>query len=296
MCDDLSPHFHRMIAFAPRINSSKQRSDTCESMTLKQQCDFGRGSLVRTRTIDDDVPVVWKLMATRFDFVQNEVDCSLNDRWVAFQLRLGTQIKNDRILTGFQLLTEFRHGNSRHAQLAQQASPLPVFVGNVKRDQSGHQTQRAAADMGNGRANLFYLIAEQIAETKERTSVKERAEAVKKEELSDRDSRHSCQRRRYCAHARHKFRRNYSTQAISREYILRPANTRVGFKRNSTKKVQNLVASIAPQIKPKRVRDQAGNHRGRDAEGETEFTGGGKRARSQQQRQRWDRQPHLFHE
>ena len=29
----------------------------------------------------------------------------------------------------------------------------------------------AAADMGNGRANLFYLIAEQIAEAQERTSV-----------------------------------------------------------------------------------------------------------------------------
>src|SRR5437773_1794690 len=111
-----------MIAFAPRINTSQQRSDAGEAVALKQQCDFGSGSLVRARTIDDNVPVVWKLMATCFDFVQNEVDCSLNDRWVAFQLRLGTQIKNDRILTGFQLLTEFHHGNSRHAQLAQQAT------------------------------------------------------------------------------------------------------------------------------------------------------------------------------
>src|SRR5882762_7047834 len=202
MCDDLSPHFHRMIAFAPRINSSKQRPDACESMTLKQQCDFCSGSLVRTRTIDDDVPVVWKFMATRFDFVENEVDCSLNDRWVAFQLCLGTQIKNDRILTGFQLLTKFRHSDPRHAQLAQQAPPLPVFVGDVKRGQSGHQTQRAAADMGHRCANLFYLIAEQIAETKEGTSVKERAEAVEEEKLSDRDSGHSCQRRGYRAHAR----------------------------------------------------------------------------------------------
>ena len=77
-----------MVAFAPRINSSKQRPDAGESMTLKQHCDFGSGSLVGARTIDDDVPVVWKLIATRFDFVENEVDCSLNDRGVAFQLRL----------------------------------------------------------------------------------------------------------------------------------------------------------------------------------------------------------------
>src|SRR6266487_626800 len=267
-----------MIAFAPRINSSKQRPDACEAMTLKQQCDFGSGSLVRARTIDDDVPVMWELMATRFDFVQNEVDCSLNDRRVAFQLRFGTQIENDRILTGFQLLTKFRHSDPRHAQLAQQAPPLPVFVGDVKRGQSGHQTQRAAADMGNGRGNFFYLIAEKIAETKERTSVKQRAEAVKKEELSNRNSGHSGQRRRYCAHAWHKFRRNHSTQTISRKYILRPANTRIGLKRNPTKKVQDLLASIAPQIKPKRVRDQAGNHRGRDAKGKTKFAVSGKRA------------------
>src|SRR5436190_16156460 len=118
-----------MIAFTPRINSSKQRPDACESMTLKQQCDSGSGSLVRARTIDDDVPVVWELMATCFDFVQNEMDCSLNDRGVAFQLRLGTQIENDRILTGLQLLTKFRNGDPRHAQLAQQTPPLPVFVG-----------------------------------------------------------------------------------------------------------------------------------------------------------------------
>src|SRR6184192_1625290 len=177
-----------MIAFAPRINSSKQRPDTGEAVALKQQCDFCSGSFVRTRTIDDDVPVVWKLMATRFDFVQKEVDCSLNDRWVAFQLRLGTQIKNDRVFTGFQLLTKFRHRDPRHAQLAQKAPPLPVFVGDVKRGQSGHQTQRAAADMGDGRANLFYLIAEQITEAQERTSVKQRAEAVKEQKLSDRDS------------------------------------------------------------------------------------------------------------
>src|SRR5258705_4502246 len=120
-----------MIAFAPCINSSKQRSDAGEAMALKDQCDFGRASLVRARTIDDDVPVVWELMATCFDFVQNEVDCSLNDRWVALQLRLGTQIKNDRILTCVQLLAEFRHSDPRHAQLAQQATTLPVFVGNV---------------------------------------------------------------------------------------------------------------------------------------------------------------------
>src|SRR5207247_11341781 len=120
-----------MIAFAPRIHSSKQRSDMRECMTLKQQCDFGSGSFVRTRTIDDDVPVVWELMATRFDFVENEVDCSLNDRWVAFQLRLGTKVKNDRVLTGLQHLTKFRHRDPRHAQLAQQAPSLPVSVADV---------------------------------------------------------------------------------------------------------------------------------------------------------------------
>src|SRR5437667_11131084 len=129
-----------MISFTPRINSSKQRPNARESMTLKQQCDFGSGSLIRDRTRDDDVPVVWELMATRFDFVENEVDCSLNDRWVAFQLRLGTKVKNDRVLTGLQHLTKFRHRDPRHAQLAQQAPSLPVFVGDVKHGQSEHQT------------------------------------------------------------------------------------------------------------------------------------------------------------
>jgi len=89
MCDDLSPHFHRMIAFAPRINSSKQRSDACESVPLKQQRDSGRSRLVRAGTINDNVAVTWELVAALLDFIQDEVYCSLNDRWVAFPFGIG---------------------------------------------------------------------------------------------------------------------------------------------------------------------------------------------------------------
>src|SRR5262245_38573281 len=103
-----------MVAVAPGINPPQQRTNACKAASMKQQRDASARDFIRARTIDDYVPIVWKLMTTRLEFVHNDVDGSLNDRRVLFQFGLGAQIENDRGFAGVQFLTEFCHSDPRH--------------------------------------------------------------------------------------------------------------------------------------------------------------------------------------
>src|SRR5437763_16471216 len=84
------PRVHRIILFPPGVNASKQGTDASESVPLKQQRDSSSGRFVWAGTIDDDIPVAWKLVVANFDFVKDEVDRSSNDRRVALQLGAGS--------------------------------------------------------------------------------------------------------------------------------------------------------------------------------------------------------------
>ena len=58
-------------------------------------------------------------LALRYGATKYQIHRSLDDRGVPFQFRPGTQIENDRILAGLQLLTQLGHGDARGAQFSQ---------------------------------------------------------------------------------------------------------------------------------------------------------------------------------
>src|SRR6185436_20030225 len=104
------PLIHRIILFPPRVNPTEQRSNASEAKALKRERDAGAGDFVGAGTIDDDVPVLWKLVAAFLDVVHVDVDGASNNGRILLQFRGRPQIENDGILTRLEFLTQFGHG------------------------------------------------------------------------------------------------------------------------------------------------------------------------------------------
>src|SRR5438874_9617494 len=137
---------------------------------------------------------------------------------VFLQLQPRPEIENCQPLALLLLVSQLVHGDSRHAQLAQQAVSLEVFVTDVKRSQPGNQPDRTAAEAAERSYDLFQLVAEQDPCQYKTSSVKQRPRCVEKKESRGAYSRISRHRWRQGAQARNEFGRNDTFHPVSREH------------------------------------------------------------------------------
>jgi hypothetical protein len=104
----------------------------------------------------------------------------INSGRVLVQFRAGAQIQNHGVLARLQFLMQFIHRDSRHAQLAQQAGASGNTCSRCKARPTHDQGQRAAAQAGQRRHDLFQLMAEQDAHQQEASHIKQRTHAPSK--------------------------------------------------------------------------------------------------------------------
>ena len=111
--------FRRIFPLPPGVYPAEQRSDAAETLALQGLSAAGAGDFIRTGTIHNDVPVMWKLMVAHFNVAQIKMDRSLNDGTILCQLRTGTEINDDQIFAGIEFLAQLGHGDPRCPQFAQ---------------------------------------------------------------------------------------------------------------------------------------------------------------------------------
>src|SRR5689334_4113136 len=101
------------------------------------------------------------------------MNCTLNQRGILLNGRIGAKIENERCVTRLQHLTQLRGRDSRHAQILQEPLALPVFISDEKHYQSNQEGQSAAPDARKRGNDLVDLTIEEKSKSKQTASVEQ---------------------------------------------------------------------------------------------------------------------------
>src|SRR5579863_9342133 len=96
---------------------------------------------------------------------------STNKSRVALNFGIGTEIKNNRRLAGFEFLEQLVRTDSRHAQFLQQPVPLIELVAEVNCEEANNHRHSAGAETAQRGNHLVQLPAEHGANENEASGV-----------------------------------------------------------------------------------------------------------------------------